>query len=109
MDQIAELNKRLSVLPTGSQISASDLGLEGAHLTRSRNVTRSSHGTLAGSAVLVRLSWDGAPEFPYIHGHFSDSAATDGVLKVDLHTLALRNLSKRLHAQHTWGQGSIPD
>lgn len=102
MAQIGDLNHRLSQGQTDS-VSAADLGLEGAA------VAGSSAGTLAGSAVLVRVCWDGAPEFPSIHGHFSNSAGGDGALVVDLHTLALRNLSHRLHAHHIWGQGSIAD
>ena len=102
MAQVADLNTRLSN-GTGSQVSAADLGLEGVP------VSGSSAGRLAGSAVLVRVSWDGAPEFPYIHGHFSNGAGTDGAHTVDLHTAALRELSHRLHAHHIWGQGSIPE
>ena len=100
MAQVADLNLRLKDHP-GSGGTASDLGLEG--------VTMSGGTTLPGSAVLVRLAWDGAPEFPDIHGHFSTGGGTDGALVVRLHTQALRKLSSRLHAHHIWGQGSIPD
>lgn len=102
MAQVVELNHRLSTGRAGAGVSAADLGLDGAAVT-------GSSGTLAGSAVLVRVSWDGAPEFPYIHGHFSGSAGADAALVVDLHTAALRELSHRLHARHIWGQGSIPE
>ena len=101
MAQIADLNDRLSDTQQGSGISASDLGLDGA------TVRGHSPGALAGTALLVRLCWDGAPEFPYIHGHFSNGTAGNGDLVVDLHTAALRTLSKRLHARHSWGQGNI--
>ncbi len=100
MAQIADLNHRLSNSQKGSTVTASDIGLEGA------TVTEHPPGSLAGSALLVRLCWDGAPEFPYIHGHFSNSAGSDGALVVDLHTAALKKLSQLLHAHHTWGQGS---
>lgn len=103
MTQVADLNERLSNSRSGTPVTSADLGLEGAE------VTGSSHATLAGSAVLVRLRWDGAPEFPNIHGHFSSSPGADDTLVVDLHTAALRELSHRLHAQHVWGQGSITD
>lgn len=100
MAQIAELNTLLST-NTGSAVSAAELGLEGV------TVNGPSADTLAGSAVLARICWDGAPEFPDIHGHFSASAGTEGAIVVDLHTAALREISHRLHARHAWGQGSI--
>jgi hypothetical protein len=99
MAQIEDLNARLST-NTDSPVSAGDIGLEGAA------INGSSAGALAGSAVLARICWDGAPEFPYIHGHFSASAGTEGAVVVDLHTAALREISHRLHARHVWGQGS---
>lgn len=102
MEQIADLNERLRS-QGGAGVHAADLGLVGAV------VTGSAPGTLAGSAVLVQLSWDGAPEFPDIHGHFSSSAGGEGTWVVDFHTAALKLLSQRLHAHHIWGQGSIPD
>jgi hypothetical protein len=100
MAQIAELNARLS---GHVDVSASALGLEGA------TVHGSSHGPLPGTAVLVRVCWQGAPEFPDIHGHFASSAGADATVVVDLHTVALRELSHRLHAHHIWGQGSLHD
>lgn len=100
MAQIADLNTRLST-NTGSTVSAADVGLEGAA------VNGSSAVTLAGSAVLARICWDGAPEFPDIHAHFSAGAGDEGALVVDLHTAALREISRLLHARHAWGQGSL--
>jgi hypothetical protein len=102
MAQIADLNTRLSN-HSGLRIRAADLGLEGA------SVSGSSSGPLAGSAVLVRLCWDGAPEFPDIHAHFTLGGDAVDTERVDLHTAALRELSHRLHAHHIWGQGSVLD
>jgi hypothetical protein len=102
MSQIAELNRRLITPPHGLPVTAADLGLDGAQV-RGRQ-----HLTLAGSAHLLRVRWDGAPEFPDIHGCFSGSPGAHDLV-VDLHTDALRKLSKHLHARHVWGQGSIPE
>jgi predicted heme/steroid binding protein len=103
MAQIDDLNARLSTSGGAPVISAADIGLDGAA------VMGSSSLHLAGSAVLVRLCWDGAPEFPDIHAHFSTGGDVARTTRVDLHSAALRELSHRLHAHHVWGQGSIPD
>jgi hypothetical protein len=103
MAQIDDLNARLSTSSGGPLISAADIGLDGAAILGSSSLH------LAGSAVLVRLCWDGAPEFPDIHAHFTTGGDAAHSTRVDLHSAALRELSHRLHAHHVWGQGSIPD
>ncbi len=56
--------------------------------------------TLPDSALLVRLSYDGPPEYPYIHGHFR----SDGkIVRAELHTAALQALAHHLHLQQLWG------
>ena len=102
MSQIDELNQLLVSPPDGLPVTAADLGLDGAE-ARGRQ-----HPTLAGSAQLLRVRWDGAPEFPDIHGCFSGSSSSSDLV-VDLHTDALRKLSKQLHARHAWGQGTITE
>jgi hypothetical protein len=102
MAQIDDLNQRLTAPPGGAPVTAADLGVDGVD-ARGRQ-----HGPLAASAHLVRVSWDGAPEFPDIHGCFADGADSRDMFVVNLHTDALRRLSKQLHARHAWGQGSIP-
>jgi hypothetical protein len=102
MAQIAELNGGLCERERSQEIRASDLGLQGAGLTSGRDKDRSS---LPGDAVLVRVSFDGPPEFPYVHGHFRTDLGDQDSLKVDLHTEALRKLSHLLRLQHAWGAG----
>jgi hypothetical protein len=92
MQQLTELNARLASGPRGAAISAEDLGVAGATVTAGSGEGHS----LAGSAILTRVAWDGPPEFPYIHGHFGDAV-------VELHTAALRELSHRLGLHHRWG------
>lgn len=97
MEQIVDLNRRLVAYRPDS-LTATELGVEGA--------ATSPAGQLPGSAVLVEVRWDGSPEYPYIHGAFSGGASLH---TVNLHTDALRELSRRLHAHHLWGVGSIPE
>ena len=82
MAQLRELNARLR--EHTPEITAADLGLG------------------AGPAVLERLCWDGPPEFPYVHAHFTATTPSAGRI-VDLHTGALRELSRRLGVRHRWG------
>jgi hypothetical protein len=97
MAQVAEFNARLEA-HHGPAITAAELGLEGA---RPRH---HSSDALPGTAELVRVSWDGAPEFPDIHAYFTSTpGAGDEEVVVDLHTAALRALSNRLNLRHVWG------
>jgi hypothetical protein len=92
MSQLTELNARIR--ENELSITPSDLGLPGG----------------SRSAVLVRLCWDGPPDFPYVHAHFAQTRSghrvegehpTDRI--VDLHTAALRELSRRLGVRQQWG------
>jgi hypothetical protein len=98
MSQIAELNSRLT--SRGAKITAAELGLAGVGLFGA-----APNDSLPGSATLVRLSWQGPPNYPYIHGHFS-AGDTNSHL-VDLHTRALRELCRRLGLHQSWGSGSV--
>ena len=86
LDQLSELNARLSRHTPG--VTAGDLGLGGP--------------SLADAAVLVRLAWDGPPEFPYVHGRFAGSSGSAEV-QADVHTEALQQLSKLLGLHQRWG------
>jgi len=101
LEQLAELIDGLAERDPSEAISASLLGLQGAELT-----SGDAGGRLPAEAVLARLSFEGPPEYPYVHGHFRSSPGDEGSLTVDLHTDALRRLSHLLHCQHTWGAGS---
>jgi hypothetical protein len=95
MSQLAELVRRLSDLR--SRITAAELGLAGA-----KTLAGQPDDELPASAVLVRLCWDGPPEFPYIHAHFG--IGDHGASRiVDLHTAALRALGRRLGVRQQWG------
>lgn len=97
MSQIADLNLRLAQVagPTAAQ-----LGLDGVP------VHLETEDTLPGHAVLVEVRWTGAPEFPDIHGVFADQPGAPAHLVVDLHTGALRALSRHLGLRHGWGVGA---
>jgi hypothetical protein len=99
MQQISELNHCLALRPA-HVITAGDLGLANVSVTSKRVA-----GGLPSSARIVRVCWDGPPEYPYLHGHFAAEGSQDSSLHVDLHTAALRELSHRLHLHHTWGWG----
>jgi hypothetical protein len=94
--ELAQLNQINEVLaaPEAPRVTAAELGL-------TQDPTRPSCGVPAG-AVLIHLSFDGPPEYPYIHGRFTASES-GGALTVEMHTPALRELSHRLHLHHSWG------
>jgi hypothetical protein len=100
MEQIAELSSGLGERDPSQAIRASLLGLQGVELSSGSD---DDHSSLPGDAVLVRVSFDGPPEFPYVHAHFRTHPGDQGSLSVDLHTDALRKLSHLLHLQHVWG------
>jgi hypothetical protein len=102
VSQVNELNDQLTQ-QAAAPIHAADLQLCDPALTDN---LLSGSSPLPASAVLVRVSWAGAPQYPYIHGHFgrAQGARTDWV--VDLHTDALRLLCRQLHLHQVWGTGS---
>ena len=96
--QLAELAAALTA-PSAPRFTAQDLGLLDDAYTAGEPV-----GGLPPGAVLARLSWDGPPGYPYVHGHFTAGSGSQGEAhRVDLHTSALRELSHRLHLHHAWG------
>ena len=100
MAQVAELNEHLRNRTGSPAITAGDLGLGGAPLH-----IRGAAG-LAGDAVLVRVSWQGSPEFPDIYGHFGPGRG--GRLQALLHTAALQTLCHLLGVRQRWGVGLPP-
>ncbi len=106
ISQVDDINDQLAgrMLPRPS-ITAAELTMAGAVVLGHKTAT------LPGASLLVRVSWEGAPQYPYIHGHFADPSGTkssaDGTVAVELHTAALRLLSHRLHLHHVWGIGSL--
>jgi|SRR5471030_225061 hypothetical protein len=99
MAQIAAINDRLRERESAHPINASLLGMQGVKLS-SGSV---GDNILPGEAVITGLSFDGPPEFPYVHAHFMTDLSGHGSLTVDLHTEALRKLSHLLGLQHLWG------
>jgi len=97
MEQLAQLNSGLRERDPSQSILASLLGLQGVELSSD------SGSRLEGDAVLVKVSFDGPPEFPYVHAQFRTDADDQGSLRAELHTDALRTLSHLLHLQHVWG------
>lgn len=98
MAQIAELNRRLTGQAGSRAITAAAIGMSGVALQRSLV------GNLPDAAVLVRVSWQGSPGFPDIHGHF---AGVQGgpLLRATLHTANLNEISHRLGVRQRWGIG----
>lgn len=99
LDQLRELDAALGESPADHLITADLLGMTGAHVKQGVSQP-ATVGTLPASAVLLRLSYDGPPEYPYIHGHFSGSGG-EGV--AELHTAALQALARQLHLNQRWG------
>lgn len=90
MSQIVSLNRQL-VNHRATPITAAQL-----KLAESR-VLPYGDTELPGTAVLLSLCWDGPPEFPCVHGHFTDGAR-HGSLVVDLPTKGLKEIRRRLAA-----------
>ena len=101
MEQIAELSSALRERDPSQAISASLLGLQGADMSSGSD----DDSTLPGDAVILSVFFDGPPDFPYVHAHFRGGPGDQDPVTVDLHTDALRKLSRLLHLQHLWGAG----
>ena len=95
MAQVDELNDHLTA-HAGAPVTAAAMGMGGAPLHPR------AADTLPDTAVLVRLSWQGSPEFPDIYGHFGPG---EGPLQALLHTAALNELGHLLHVHQRWGIG----
>ena len=109
--QLNELNARLETV-LGTVVTARDLGISGAHVEpephRASALEWTSppvvHDRLLPSAVLVNLTVDGPPDFPYVHGHFRvPPILGKDVQSVTMHTGALVELSRRFDLRHCWG------
>ena len=96
MAQVVELNERLKGRTGPTAITAAAIAMTGARLHPA------SEATLAGDAVLVRVSWQGSPEFPDVYGHFGPGRGPDQAL---LHTAALDQLARLLGVRQRWGIG----
>ena len=96
MQQVAELNNRLQ---RDSAITAGRLGLGQVDCRWGGQLSR-----LPDTAELIEVVWDGSPDFPDLHGHFC-IAGRPGHVVVDLHTPALRQLSRMLGVGQAWGVG----
>jgi len=101
--QLVEINERLAAGEGRPAITWADLPPDPAS-------TSPAAGSPAPEAVLVRLSADGSPEFPYIQGHFAlpgvggtGSQPGPTAQVVGLHTAALQAVSHRLGLRHRWG------
>jgi hypothetical protein len=107
MAQLNEINDRLGATRNAPAVTAGELGLSGpagpAGSAGSADSARSTSNGLPPSAVLVRLSWDGPPEYPYIHGHFAAAVGQSATLAAELHTAALNELSHLVGLHHRWG------
>lgn len=95
MAQIADLNSRLTN-SRSAVITAGEIGMTGV------DVVGFGPTALDPSAVLLTVSWEGSPEFPTVHGHFRNPGS-DRPRSADLHTPALKEISRRLHLHHRWG------
>lgn len=103
MAQIAELNDHLAARESDDTICAGDLGLTDAI---AHSFGNDNQCELPARTILESLSWDGSPGFPYVHGHFRSGPPELRQFTVDLHTPALRELSRLLHVREVWGVGS---
>ena len=95
MAQVDELNHHLAS-HAAAPITAAAIGMSGAPLHPS------AASRLPDTAVLVRLSWQGSPEFPDIYGHFGPG---EGSFQALLHTAALNEVTHLLHVRQRWGIG----
>jgi hypothetical protein len=103
IEQLAELNERLKVRGNEQRITAADLDLDRAPVW---STATGVVPTLAADSILERLCYDGPPDFPYIHAHFMTSVSESPAAVVDVHSHALRELSRLLHLRGVCGNGS---
>ena len=96
MAQIEDLNERL-IGHRSDPVTAAAIGMGNTPLLRTA-------GQLPDAAVLVRVSWQGSPEFPDIHGHFT-SGQGGPPLCAAMHTAALDQLGRHLGLRQRWGIG----
>ena len=101
MAQIDELNAELADRPASSAITADAIGMSGAPLDPAED------GDLAEAAVLLRVSWQGSPEFPDIYGHFATGRGGPP-FRALMHTATLHELSHLLGLRQRWGFGLMP-
>jgi len=99
--QLEELNEHLSSARSTSPVTAGELGLDDASLVPQTGQPVSAG--LPASAILIRLSGEGPPEYPYVHGHFSFAGGAEALLVTELHTASLRRLSQLAGLHHRWG------
>ena len=97
MTQIDQINERLE----HQVVTAADVGAGGSVLLSGRI----AGGVLPGSAVLIRIDWDGDPSFPYIHGQFAEHVGGRVLWRVDVHTSFLKALDRALALHQAWGVG----
>lgn len=99
MEQVADLNARLTDRQGSPPCTAATLGMVGAPLH-----PIGADG-LADAAVLVRVSWQGSPEFPDVYGHFRVGRAHP--VQALLHTAALNRVAHHLGVRQRWGVGPV--
>ncbi|MFN8074632.1 MAG: hypothetical protein U0Q15_04310 [Kineosporiaceae bacterium] len=87
LEQVAQLNTALRA----ATVRAHDLGLD-------------DEARGGGQARVTSVVASGPPTCPYLFAHLA--APGEGEQSVELHTAALRLLSRRLGLHHTWGCGS---
>ena len=95
MAQIDDINRRLDN-SRSAVITAAEIGMTGS------DVAGFGPTALDAAAVLLKVTWEGSPEFPNVHGHFRNPGG-DRPRSADLHTQALKEISRRLHLQQRWG------
>jgi hypothetical protein len=111
--QIREINVRLEQADRDG-VTAEHLGVAGqqASLPQPRHfdffgAEPPAAPILRPASVLHHISAEGCVGFPYLRGHFADDRSPrQPDLVVELHTEALRRLSRLLALQHRWGISS---
>jgi hypothetical protein len=114
LDQLHDISACLAEGGRAS-VTAEMLGIAGRQAVslRPRQVdlfgTASPTGRiLRPAATLDHVYAEGCVQFPYIQGSFVDDwSGGRSQLVVDLHTEALRRLSRLLGLRHAWGSGFI--
>jgi hypothetical protein len=96
LSQLVKINERLA-RTKAEPITAATLMVSGTPAG-----SEAGEVALPATAVLRRVSWDGPPEYPYIHGIFT-VRLNGAPLTVELHTALLRDLSRRIGLRQQWG------
>ncbi len=95
MEQVGELNARLTDRYATIAVTLDDLGLVG-------DESRRLGHDMSGRETVMKVAWFGSPSFPDIYVVLAVNPATQQLKLVLLQPDELRTLSRLVHCTHHW-------